>query len=343
MKVPYFLKVLKRKVLEAYIKNRHTKWRTVKKENLLYKNSEERTEEGYYTGAINKLDGKKRAVCIYDEKAKMGGLVDRLRAIVSIYKICKEQDIEFKILFTHPFNLNRYLQPCKANWEITPQELNRNTNETDICFIYTATGSDYEAKKQEKWFRREFKKGYREFHVRTNALFSYRHNFSELFNEIFKPTPMLDSLIAKQKEAMGEEYISTSFRFLDLLGDFNETYGKGALTEKERDMLIAVNIAQIEKLHKQFPQKKILVNSDSITFLQAADKLPYTYIIPGDISHVDSGDKASNNAHDKTLTDFFMIANAQSIYLFITGGMYNSGFPYAASLLYNRPFHVIRH
>lgn len=343
MKVPYFLKVLKRKVVGLYVRHKYYLWREVKKQSRLYKENPERAQEGYYAAPAQERKSKKRAVCIYDETLKVGGLVDRLRGIVSIYKICKEKDIEFKVHFAHPFKLSRYLQPNKVNWEITAEELNRNTNETDICYIYTATGSDYEVNKQEKWFRRELSKEYHEFHIRTNALFSYKYNFSELFGEIFKPTPLLNSLINKQKEALGEEYISTSFRFLNLLGDFNEPFGKTPLTIEDSSKLISANIAQLEKLHTEFPEKKILVNSDSITFLQAANNLPYTYIIPGDISHVDNTNKPADNAHDKTLTDFFMIANAQNIYLFITGDMYNSGFPYAASMLYSRPFHIIRY
>ena len=344
MKVPYFLKVLKRKVVGLYIRHKYFLWRDVKIQNKRYREHPDRAAEGYYTAPATKRSGKKRAVCIYNEcNLKIGGLVDRLRAIVSIYKICKEKDIELKVLFTHPFNLNRYLQPAKVDWKITPQELNYNTNETDLCYIYTATGSDYEIKKQEKWFRRELGREFHEFHIRTNAMFSYKHNFSELFCEIFEPTPLLKSLIDKQKEILGEEYISTSFRFLNLLGDFNEPCAKTPLTIEESSKLISANIAQIEKLHTEFPDKKILVNSDSITFLQAADNLPYTYVIPGEISHVDNSTTEAGNAHDKTLTDFFMIANAQSIYLFITGDMYNSGFPYAASMLYNRPFHIVRH
>mgnify|MGYP003315432736 CR=1 FL=1 len=37
----------------------------------------------------------------------------------------------------------------------------------------------------------------------------------------------------------------------------------------------------------------------------------------------------------------FKIANAKHVYLLRTGLMFESGFPYAASLIYNKPFTLI--
>ena len=95
-------------------------------------------------------------------------------------------------------------------------------------------------------------------------------------------------------------------------------------------------------LHDRYPGKHILVNSDSTTFLQTAAKLDYVYVIPGNITHIDGkNDTDEYNAYEKTFLDFFMIANAERIYLLRTGQMYNSGYPFAASKIYNRPFEKI--
>lgn len=295
-----------------------------------------------YTRCAKSTNGHKRVICIHDGKLKTGGLVDRLRGIISVYSICKEYNLDFKILFTQPFPLDRYLIPNNVDWSISSDELNYNLKETNICLIDSINGSKYEAQKQEKWFRKELKKDYCEFHIYTNAHFSYNHNFAQLFTELFAPSTLLQQLIDKEKNNLGEGYISSSFRFLDLLNDFNETSGRNiVLSKAEQTQLINNNIEQLNILHNKFPQKKILVNSDSCTFLQEAAKLDFTYIIPGEIRHVDSSDVIKEHTHDKTFTDFFMIANAAEIFLFITGGMYNSGFPFAASRLYNRPFHKI--
>ncbi len=292
-----------------------------------------------------KYNENKRAICIYDGKIKHGGLADRLRGIVSVYQICKEQNLEFKIVFTSPFNLSDFLEPNIIDWRITGQELNYNTTITDLCYIDTLSGSEYEAKKQEQWFKREFKKNYKEFHVRSNAIFSYNGDYSTMFNELFKPSPKLQASIEKQKKILGTNYISTSFRFMNLLDDFNETVElHSKLTKEEQKELITKNIEQMQLLHNKFQDKHILVNSDSTTFLQSAAKLDYVYVIPGNITHIDGkNDKDEYSAYEKTFLDFFMIANAEKIYLLRTGQMYNSGFPFAASKIYNKPFEKIEY
>lgn len=338
MRAPYFLKVLKRWLLS----NRYGKWYIARKECKEYKLSKERFEEGYYFDSSTPAPRYKRVVVLYDNKRRAFGFADRLRSIISIYMTCERLGIEFKIAFTHPFNLSRYLMPNLVDWEINANELCTNTKYTDICCLEMRTGSDYEIEQHEKWFKKEFKKDYCEFHVRTNAAYSFKHDFSGMFSKLFKPSPLLTSLISGHLNILGEGYISVSFRFLDLLGDFNEPDRNGPLlNEIERKELIQSNIEQIKKLHNRFPDKIILVNSDSITFLETAKELDYTYIVQGNIEHIDNTDNTVDGAHDKTLTDFFMIAHASEIYLYITGAMYNSNFPYAASKLYKKPFHRV--
>ena len=286
---------------------------------------------------------KKRVVCIYDGKIKNGGFADRLRGIISVYEVCREQGVDFKIIFNSPFELALFLVPNKVNWQINKSDLNYNRKITDICYIDTKIGCKYEAKRQKLWFRKEFKKRYKEFHIRTNAIFAYDGDYATLFNELFSLSPRLQSSIERQKGILGTNYISTSFRFMNLLDDFNETVElHGKLTKEEQKELITKNIEQLQLLHNKYPEKRILVNSDSTTFLQSAEELDYVYVIPGNITHIDGkNDKDEYSAYEKTFLDFFMIANAEKIYLLRTGQMYNSGYPFAASKIYNKPFEKI--
>lgn len=338
MKVPLFLKLLKHKMLS----NKYGKWLIAQKECKLYRNSKNRLEEGYFLKDNTERPKSKRVIVIYDNKKRAFGFADRLRSIISIYKTCSELNIGFKILFTHPFNLTRYLQPNTVDWEINTKDLCYNLCYTDICCLEMRTGTDFEINRHEKWFKKELKKNCNEFHIRTNTAYSFKYDFAKMFNELFKPTPLLITLTSKHLEKLGKKYISVSFRFLDLLGDFNEpdsTLNK--LSDIQRKELIQKNIEQIKLLHNRFPATRILVNSDSCTFLGVAKELEYTYVVPGSIEHVDNTISTAEDAHDKTLTDFFLIARAKEIYLFITDGMYNSNFPYAASKLYNKPFNRI--
>ena len=320
-------------------------WQRVVEEIESYRQPENTGKEGYSTTASIKENKKKRVVLIYNEHKVSGGLADRIKGIISVYKTSKEQGLEFKILFTHPFDLGKYLAPNLVDWRITEEELNYNTNITDVCYVPSRIGSKFELEKQEEWFGNEFRKEFCEFHVTTNAAYCYKYDFHTLFNELFKPTAYSESLIAKHKEVLKEDYISTSFRFLDLLGDFNEVSGRNLkLTKSEREKLIKDSLLPLELLHRLHPQKPILVNSDSKTFLQATAELGYTYVVPGEISHIDNkSNTGGDNANDKMFTDFLLIANAGSIYLFKTNRlMFTSGFPKQASLINRRPYYKVR-
>ena len=343
MTLDSLIKNIRWRLSKVFLSKRLQAWNNVKLLNRRFGKGEIMPLDEYSTDAAEKPLKDKRVVCIYDGKIKNGGLADRLRGIVSVYEVCKEQNLELKIIFTSPFTLSEFLEPNIIDWRITNQELNYNPAITDLCYIDTLTGSNYEGKKQKQWFKKEFKKKHKEFHVRTNAIFSYMGDFSTHFNELFKPSPQLKESIEKQKEILGGNYISTSFRFMNLLNDFNETVElHSKLTKEEQKALIAKNIEQLQNLHNRFPERRILVNSDSTTFLQEATKLSYVYIIPGNITHIDNKSISSEyQTYEKTFLDFFMIANADKIYLMRTGQMYNSGYPFAASKIYNRPFEKI--
>lgn len=337
------IKNIKWRLSKIFLSENQRLWQDVKKCNKDFREGRIIPLEEYSTTIPVKSIEKKRGICIYNGKIKNGGLADRLRGIISVYEVCKELDIDFKLIFNNPFEMSSFLVPNKVDWTIEEDDLNYNTKVTDLCYIDTKTGSAYEAKRQKQWFRKEFKKSYKEFHIRTNAIFAYDSDYSTLFNELFRLSPRLQASIDKQKEILGTNYISTSFRFMNLLCDFNETVEMQVLlTEAEKEALIARNIKQIELLHANNPGKRILVNSDSSTFLKRVAAIEYVYTIPGNITHIDGKNNSDEySAYEKTFIDFFMIANAEKIYLMRTGQMYNSGYPLAASKIYNRPFEKI--
>ena len=127
------------------------------------------------------------------------------------------------------------------------------------------------------------------------------------------------------------------------MGDFNETHGSGeVLPEVERNLLLNHIDAAITRLHQSNPDKKILLNSDSVTFLERYRECGFVYIVPGNITHIDARqDGYAYEKYEKTFLDFMMIANADKIYLLKSDRMHKSGYPYAASMLYARPFETI--
>lgn len=343
MKITDLQKKIKQESLRIAFSSKRLLWLHILLQSIIYKKRLPQRYNRYYKNKNKHTINNKKVIYMCDATSASGGLVDRLRGIVSIYKTCKELNLEFKILFTEPFKLNEYLQPNKVQWETDAEELNYNLKTTDICFISTPTRERWLADKQEQWFKKEFKKKYNEFHVISNTSYSYNYDFATLFSDLFKPSSHLQSLINTQKEIIGNNYISVSCRFRDLLGDFNETCPLNLnLSPSEQEELIRNNVEQLEILHNKFPDKKILVNSDSTRFLNAAKEKEYTYVVPGEIGHIDCKKVNHTGIHDKTFTDFFMIAHAEHIYLLQTGLMFESGFPWAASLIYNRPYTRIK-
>jgi hypothetical protein len=144
----------------------------------------------------------KTVIYMAEGRAFNGGLADRLRGIVSVYKLCKELNIAFKIHFTSPFVLKDYLLPNSYDWSILPDEICYNWNQARPCFIYTAGNS---IKRQTFWAKHFFKERYKQIHVYTNMVIADKE-YGGLFRELFKPTDKLESLVnynRKQIRATG--------------------------------------------------------------------------------------------------------------------------------------------
>lgn len=281
-------------------------------------------------------------IAIYEGQHRSSGLVDRLRGITSVYLVCKEKGIPFRIYFVHPFPLDWFLQPNNYDWHIEEPEISRSLNEVDLIFLKEDSDfTDNMRRMARRWLTLHIKKNDKQYHCFTNIDFSYLDNFGEVFRELFKPTPRLEQSILQQLKAIGMSHISVSCRFLNLMGDFNEPNDSKPLQRKDCENLQQRVLEQIAALHEAYPQHRVLVCSDSITFLERAKQLAYTYILPGTVTHIDNTEKGSYETFEKTFLDFFLIAHAQKVFLLRTGQMYKSGFPYAASLVYARPFELI--
>lgn len=321
--------------------NSYYKW-------YIFRKQREKLFRKEITGKYNSSGDEKReypcyVINVFDGTVQGGGLADRLRGIISTYAVCKAYGFDYRLYFTYPFDLEDFFEPAEYDWRTDRSEICKNTRDCHIVILDATEDSAYQYRKQRRYLESHLKGVRKQTQVFTNAGFCYTVNYSKLFQELFKPSERLQNAVNLQKEILGDGYISISARFLDLLGDFNETAGYGTkLDEKEAERLIEKTVNEIVKIHAGFPERRILVNSDSIRFIHAADELDYTYTIPGNITHIDSGQSDSSyERYEKTFLDFLMIAGASEIFLIRGGKMHNSGYPYAASLIYNRPFHRV--
>lgn len=279
--------------------------------------------------------------CIYfmaDGKIIHGGIGDRIYGIVALYNFCKLEGKKFNIFFVSPFNLHDYLEPNLYDWEDNLDYICYNSKVSKALIVKNTRkdNSYYLGKKVCAC------SAIRQLHVYTNSHVIDK-SFSKLFNELFKPSQVLKSEIEKNLEGISGKYISITFRFQQLLGDFKEGNYQ-TLARKEKEILIEKCLNAIQNVKNENQNvSSVLVTSDSTYFLEKVkSKFSYVYVIPGKVSHVDYTDVPEKLAYLKSFVDLFMISKAEKIYCYSTGAMYKrSGFARLASLITDRPYYKI--
>lgn len=282
---------------------------------------------------------KKVVIFVCNNYVKHGGLVDRLKGIISTYKICKLYQIPFKIYHFSPYSLNSYLEHV-YDWTIDENEIVYNLRYYEPHFVGSI---GYIGERETQiYLLKKILKHRKSIHIYTNASIFSGTEFRELFDELFVVSDKLIQQLKYCNQLIGGGYISLSYRFLHLLGDDIDTEYP-MLDETDCKKLIYKSINEIYKFKEQFPEKKILVNSDSNVFLDSIPQVKEVYINPGKSVHIDFSSDSSEADYMKTFVDFFMISNAEHVYLLKSDGMYLSQFPQYAALYGNKPFSVVEY
>lgn len=294
----------------------------------------------YYLSLNSQLDKDYQPTIIFmvDGKIIHGGLSDRLRAMTSLYKFAIDNNYRYKIFHKYPFPLDNYLSPNKYDWRISEDEISYSS--VDSVPVYLDDLGYYGS---QMFFKRALKRQingkFKQYHVYTNVDLVGK-SFSFYFKELFKPTSSLNAAILKNRELIGQHYISMTFRFQQLLGDFLEG-NYPILKDCEQKLLIECCIKKVVELHERNKIPTVLVTSDSALFLNEVSKLKFVYVIPGKVVHMDYTTDSSFYVYQKSFVDLFMIAGAEKIYLLVTGQMYKSGFAKRAALINMVPYKEI--
>lgn len=278
-----------------------------------------------------------KIIYVADEYYSLGGLADRLSGIISLFDYCMKNGRDFGIYFVYPFNLQEFLIPNKYDWNIS--KISRNSLVTKPIIIEEPRIDNVinAMKFKENMFSKYLKYKKKQLHCYTNAeCFHSSSTFSKHFNTLFKPSNLLEDQLRFHQNIIGHDYISISFRFVKLLGDFNDCINI-TLSDTLQEELIEKCIIAIKDIYKNNNQKKILVTSDSLKFLSRLNVLKFVYVIPGEIKHINYNN--SNVDFMKTFIDFMMISRAQKAYLARTNFMYKSGFAKKAAMVNNITFH----
>ena len=275
-----------------------------------------------------------------DGKLFTNGLVDRLRGVVNSYAYAKANNLEFRIEHKSPFPLEEFLTPNTCDWILQPFEKSYNLRyASPVCMLDNPNETGESLLKLSKE---------RQYHFYTNSgnLISFinktkgtSYTIASLYNELFTPSQKLKDEIDKQKEILGDNYISISFRFMQLMGDLVDIHGE-TLSDAEQKKLTEACITQIERVKEQHPSvDKILVTSDSQKFIDSVSNIPYVYVIPGEIGHIGH---MGGDIFMKTFLDFYMIAGAKKVYLGVGNKMYRSNFSHFAAQIQGKPFELIK-
>lgn len=272
---------------------------------------------------------------IHDGMLHSGGLTDRLKGMCTLYSYSKKHNFSFKIYFTHPFFLEKYLLPNEYDWRILSHEISYNLATTAL-YIWEneALVSDF--------FKNNKKK--QQLHVDCNSAECWAQ-YSELFHQLFIPSQYLKEQLNPHLEKLGgaKKFVTISFRFQNLLGEFKEAESS-ALHKNEQEYLIEICLKAINDIKNQNKDiDKILITSDSNIFRTLAIKkfpFAYTYIFPKEIGHIDHAEPGKSKELTAFL-DMFLISEAKKAYQVRTAQMYNSDFPKMGARINNVPYEMI--
>ncbi|MDE7414542.1 MAG: hypothetical protein K2N05_12255 [Muribaculaceae bacterium] len=264
---------------------------------------------------------KPGVVVMLDGAIHHGGLTDRIRGILTVYNECRRLNIPFYIYWDNPFNLKDYLIPSTFDWEISKEEISRSRKNSRAVVIDDMT--DRESLRR---LRYALKNRPAQLHLYTNAD-SARGNYNQLFNELFRPSPLLENALKKHQESLGPDYISFTSRFLTLLGDFDDWFDV-VLSEEERVKLIGKVKGEIRRLISLQPDdSRFFITTDSIRFLSSVkDMDSRIHVVDGEIRHIDLNRDESEDVWLKTFVDQMLLMGSRKLYRMRTDRMYASGF-----------------
>ena len=221
------------------------------------------------------------------------------------------------------------------DWLIAAKDISHNRNEVAFRFFnsYSLINNN------EKSFFKIMNTRKHEVHVYSNVTL-HEEMYHVFFNDLFKPSKILTDALQYNMEKIGGKYISVTFRFIGILGDFKDTNVHKELRtdEKERYISKFLNvISQLKTKHSNVP--KVLVTSDSPIFLEKASSLAFVYVIPGRVLHMDSVNKKMKQNDLKAFLDMLMISKAECCYSYSYGKMFKgTRFAKTSALIGNRNF-----
>lgn len=269
-----------------------------------------------------------------DGRFSHGGMFDRLKGAISVYAASQCIGREFKISFTHPFDLRDYLEPNEYDWTIDEKELAKGWPAARPLFLYGEFANPARLVKKRSC-ESHFYYGYNSLDW-LNKRYNKNFEFGALYKQLFKPTERLQKYINMYKAEIGCKYVVAHFRFMNLIGDSTEFKEiNPTLPEAEQSVLIEKSLEQLRQLSTQ----RIMLCTDSARFVSIVKKqMPEVYVVPGEIRHIGTAEDNTDASTIKMFLDYYLIAEAEKVYNFVSDGMWKSAFPEYAAKIGQKPF-----
>lgn len=277
-------------------------------------------------------------VC-FDGAVSHGGLLDRLKGVISFYEVAKIKQVDFKIYFNHPFQLSDFLQPNAVNWKL--ETLQFNPFKDEVLYLMNNFSVNplalIQPKKNKNYFiycNIDYLKNMHQDFSDATLQETWRTNYKQLFTA----SPILKEAILKLPQ---EKNIVCHTRFTTLMGDFADTTSV-VLNDHDKEILTNKILEKVSDIHQDNQSLPIYVLSDSVVFLNIIKEKTNFKTLSGTPKHVDVKSTFSSfEEHLKTFTDFYFISKSEKIYLIKIDQMYNSGFSKYAAIIENKPFAII--
>lgn len=283
---------------------------------------------------FRKIKQKKVIMC-FDGYFDHGGLVDRLKGIISFYEAACQAGIEFKIFHKVPYELTEFLIPNLHDWVAKKDDMKWNPFSTK--FIYGM--QDFRMHPLKKIANNSCNT----FFVYYNVDFlgkllpnktdeDIKQHWSLRFNQLFKQSPYLEQQMNNLD--LPPKAIAIHTRFISIVGDFVDNSPLQVLNNLERDKLFCDLVNAIEKTKVNYLDQEVFVFSDSITYLNFIKKNTPYRVIEGVPLHPDNRSrKFELERHLKTFLDFFAIANCKEVVLIRKDFMHPSAYPLYATYI----------
>lgn len=268
-----------------------------------------------------------------DPRVYAGGMCDRFKGMICAYAWAKANGYSFRIIHDDPYKLSDYIKPATVDWIPKEGEISTSARGTKLFLNRSEKGERF--LKYNPDGRQLHYYGNLNFLDKINAKYGTDYKWGKLFKELFVPCEELQNLV--ESLTPSGEYVSASFRFQKLLGDFDEKYHSSLNTAEERQALMDACLDAIRTIKEDNPGMSVLVTSDSTTFIEEASKIEGVFTVPGKRVHIQYDTTAQADEYMTCFLDFYLLTGSQKLYRVCKGKMYKTGFPVTAAMVNDRP------